>query len=799
MSLLALSDAFFYQHRRLLSGVLLLVIVYFITFSRLAISPLSLFLGWSSETQLVVLPTIEEAYREVVQPGDVVLAIDGRPVQRGDLVFSFPAQPAYTLTLQRGSEIITQEIAVVESQLFDVWELSKNVLALLIWLLGFLTAQFARPAQRPAVMMGLSFQLIAAGILSPGPAQLGAPGAWLVADVLIFYFPLILLYASFMPRYTPLPERVRQALGGLLIFLTALALLAVIEHLFLFPTRSLSDLLGLSLQTILTVLTGLSLVTAVVVVLLRVLRLPKLSYERQQLTILLVFLVLAVTPLFFFLILPVTTTPFAPLPVIYSFLLLAPAGYFFVFHRQGHLALDSVFSQIITLGVLILAAVIAYTTGLFLATTLFQQDLVGVNQSVFALALLGIAIAGQKPIQSYVDVLLYGRYPLSDAVTQKVTTDLSTNPESATIHAALVYIADQFQVAHTAILGKQADEFVWLAGDTPPFTAPFGVDQTLSLRSHAPETLPELPDWVELSLPLIMGEETVGLFLLSAPVNGFFNSRQVHVLQDIARILTLSLRVVNLVEAVYRLFQQSLYKQEMQRKQIATEIHNRPLDNLTLFLRQLEQADGLTDANSAAQVVRQVTQELRSILAGLRPRIVNEAAYWIAHNTLLRFREAHSGIVVEADLALEADAAETVKLAFYYILTEALNNIGKHAQADQVRVTLTCNEALFLQVKDNGRGPGAATQSLPDLILNHHIGVVDMHHWSRLVEGKLKICENPEGGTIVELMLPQVSYLDKTMARNESEKGLVLLFDWSLYGANEGQNRTPNNPATTSD
>lgn len=799
MSPLALSDAFFYRHRRLLSGVLLLVIVYFITFSRLAISPLSLFLGWSSETQLVVLPTIEEAYREVVQPGDVVLAVDGRPVQRGDMVFSFPARSAYTLTLQRGSEVITQEITVVESQLFDVWELSKNVLALLIWLLGFLTAQFARPAQRPAVIMGLSFQLIAAGILSPGPAQLGAPGAWLVADVLIFYFPLILLYASFMPRYTPLPERVRPALGGLLIFLTFLALLAVIEHLFLFPTRSLSDLVGLSLQTILTVLTGLSLVTAVVVVLLRVLRLPKLSYERQQLTILLVFLVLAVTPLFFFLILPVTTLSFPPLPVIYSFLLLVPAGYFFVLHRQGHLALDSVFSQIITIGVLILAVVIAYTTGLFLATTLFQQDLAEMNQGMFVLALLSIALAGQKPIQSYVDVLLYGRYPLGDAVIQKVTTDLSANPEVATITATLAYIASQFQVEHTAVLGKQADQFVWLAGNTPPITVPFDTGQTLSPRSHRPELWPDLPDWVELSLPLIMGEETVGLFLLAAPVNGFFNSRQVHVLQDIARILTLSLRVVNLVEAGYSLFQRSLYKQEMQRKQIATEIHNRPLDSLTLFLRQLEQADGLTDANSAARVVRQVTEELRSILAGLRPRIVNEAAYWIAHNTLLRFKEMHSGIVVEEDLAVEADAAETVKLAFYYILTEALNNIGKHAQSDRVGVTLTCNEALLLQVKDNGRGPGVAMLSLSNLVLNRHVGVVDMHHWARLVEGELKICENTEGGTIVELTLPLVSHLDKAMARSESEKGLVLLFDWPLYGTDEGQNGTPTSPATASD
>ena len=76
-----------FKYRTVLSAVLLITIGYFVIFSGVIVPPLELFLGWHPDTQLVVLPTIEAQYQRYVQPGDVVLAINGRPVQRGDLTF----------------------------------------------------------------------------------------------------------------------------------------------------------------------------------------------------------------------------------------------------------------------------------------------------------------------------------------------------------------------------------------------------------------------------------------------------------------------------------------------------------------------------------------------------------------------------------------------------------------------------------------------------------------------------------------------------------------------------------------
>ena len=114
--------------------------------------------------------------------------------------------------------------------------------------------------------------------------------------------------------------------------------------------------------------------------------------------------------------------------------------------------LDTVFSQIVTVCVLILAVIIAYSTGAFLFNTIFQQDLSNLGQGAFALALFGVAIGGQKPVQAYVDLLIYGRYIPGDEVLREVKTHLSASPESATITGVLARIAALLQISQTAVL-----------------------------------------------------------------------------------------------------------------------------------------------------------------------------------------------------------------------------------------------------------------------------------------------------------------------------------------------------------
>lgn len=295
MSRLSL-NAVLYSYRNVLSVALFLTALYFVLYTWVTIPPLALFLGWHPDTKLVVLETIIEEYQQYLEPDDTVLAIDGRPIRRGQLVFAAPVQPSYEFTLQRGERIFTQEIPVSQSQFFQMWALSLSILALAFWFIGFMTVRFARPRQSSPLYVGLGFQLIGAGIISPGPAQLGAPGAWVVGNVFVFFFPLIMLYLGYVPRHTPLNRATLRLFQGSFCLLTCLAIVTSVEVMFLFPDRSFIDIIGIRSATILTILTGVSVAAAITILFIRLIRSPKQSYERQQLSILFVFLFLAVAP-----------------------------------------------------------------------------------------------------------------------------------------------------------------------------------------------------------------------------------------------------------------------------------------------------------------------------------------------------------------------------------------------------------------------------------------------------------------------------------------------------------------------
>lgn len=752
-------EAGLHRHRIVLSGLLLLTICYFILYSWASFPPLTFFLGWHPDTQLTVLPVIEEAYQPFVQPGDVVLSIDGRATRRGHTIFSYPIKPSYQFTLQRGEQTITQDLPVVDSELAQFWQVSTSILALLIWFVAFLTVQFARQDQLSALYVGFGFQLIAAGILSPGPAQLGAPGGWLIGHVLVFYFPLIVFYLSLVPQNAPMNPAFKKIVQAVFLICTLFAVIAAYEFLFLFPERSLADIIGIRSLSILTFMAGISIVGSITTLVARLIHSPQRSYERQQLTILLVFLALAILPLLFFVIVPGDQSSFfAPFPTVYSLFLFAPAGYFFILHRQGHLQLDTLFSRIVTVVIMILAITIAFTTALYLLDAVFGVEFSAIGQGIFFLALFGVTTVNQRQVQNFVELLIYGRDQLDDESIQQVRTRLSASPEPATVKAVISELAAYMNVQRAALVYREDGQYRLLTSNVDSFEIPErAMKKEVSLRAREPNAMADLPTWVELSIPIMARGDLLGALWLSRPQNSYYNARQVETLQDVSDILAFSLLVISLVETMHDLSRQALYEKELQRQQIATEIHNEPLHSLTTLMLQLQSAGSDAAIHDVATTIRHVTRDLRRIISGLRPPVLKESVRWMTHQIVREFEETHDDMAINLhlDIRTEVQATEQTKLAFYYILTEALNNVSKHSKATRLDVSLIYGEdTLTLMIRDNGEGPGAATASLTELLRMHHLGVTDMYRWASLVGGNVTIESNIPSGTAITLEMP---------------------------------------------
>jgi signal transduction histidine kinase len=99
--------------------------------------------------------------------------------------------------------------------------------------------------------------------------------------------------------------------------------------------------------------------------------------------------------------------------------------------------------------------------------------------------------------------------------------------------------------------------------------------------------------------------------------------------------------------------------------------------------------------------VAELSEELREISHGLHPAALARAGLVPAIKALAR----RSTLPVSLDAAVPRRLPESVEVAAYYVVAEALTNAAKHAQASEVIVTVTDDaEVLNLQVRDNGIG-----------------------------------------------------------------------------------------------
>lgn len=121
------------------------------------------------------------------------------------------------------------------------------------------------------------------------------------------------------------------------------------------------------------------------------------------------------------------------------------------------------------------------------------------------------------------------------------------------------------------------------------------------------------------------------------------------------------------------------------------------------------------------QLTRGALAEMRTLLLELRPATLVEANL---DELLKQLSEATTGrarVPVKLKLDVKLVLPVDVKIAFYRIAQEALNNIAKHSGASESSVTLRKNintkEALELIISDNGKGFD------PDYITGEHLGI----------------------------------------------------------------------------
>lgn len=187
------------------------------------------------------------------------------------------------------------------------------------------------------------------------------------------------------------------------------------------------------------------------------------------------------------------------------------------------------------------------------------------------------------------------------------------------------------------------------------------------------------------------------------------------------------------------------------RRRIERNLHDgaqQRLVSLGLWLRSVE--SGLPpDAQEARAGMRRLATELNGILDELRemsrgiyPAILSRGGLNAALKTLAR----RSPVPIDLDLRSDATYPESVQVAAYYLVAEALTNAAKHAHAGKIEVTVEQHAGtLRVSVRDDGRGganPGRGS------------GLTGLRDRVEALGGHLELASPPGSGTTLIAELP---------------------------------------------
>lgn len=209
-----------------------------------------------------------------------------------------------------------------------------------------------------------------------------------------------------------------------------------------------------------------------------------------------------------------------------------------------------------------------------------------------------------------------------------------------------------------------------------------------------------------------------------------------------------------------RLMQRAIDSSDRERRRIAGDLHDGPVQELSGLSMQLSAAaetagdpsarDALRDSASA---VRGSVKTLRSAIVGVYPPNLQQAGLAAALSDLVA-RLERQGIETALEVDPAARFAPEIEELLYRACQEALRNVEEHAAAGTVHVSVRDEGGrAVLEARDDGRG--LAPEVCARAREGGHMGLEILGDLVRDAGGQLTVrAGNGGGGTVVRVEVP---------------------------------------------
>jgi PAS domain S-box-containing protein len=216
-------------------------------------------------------------------------------------------------------------------------------------------------------------------------------------------------------------------------------------------------------------------------------------------------------------------------------------------------------------------------------------------------------------------------------------------------------------------------------------------------------------------------------------------------------------------ERIHHFTQKLLAVREEEKRHLSTTLHHEVGSAVIGVAARLNAAEddlakglvkeALASINECRKVFEQATAKLKELAVELRPPDLDLLGLGAS---LRRFID---GIVHETpliihftDTTLSEELSPEQQILLYRAAQECLNNVIKHANAQNVHVRLSrVRQQIQLSIADNGKGfnPGNLTAMPPS-----HLGLRSIQEMAAALKGRLDIVSRPKKGTKMIITIP---------------------------------------------
>ncbi|MFQ5341221.1 MAG: GAF domain-containing protein [Anaerolineae bacterium] len=278
--------------------------------------------------------------------------------------------------------------------------------------------------------------------------------------------------------------------------------------------------------------------------------------------------------------------------------------------------------------------------------------------------------------------------------------------------------------------------------------------------------------------PLTVKDSAIGCLTVDSRRVGAYDDADGRTIAAFARQAAIAIENARLWNELRRkeemrgwLIEKIISAQEDERRRVSRELHDdagQSLTSLAMLLRVVEeQAHGLAIEPQISEV-RALTSTVRDgvhrLAQALRPSTLDQMGLVAAVRQQVRQLQQQ----FDVEVSFRADGFDQhghdeasrlpsqVEITLYRIVQEALNNVMKHSNADQVAVALfNRGDRVVATIADNGLGfdADAVLQSTKQ----RGLGLLGMQERTMLLDGKLVIDSAPDEGTTVCVEVPLVT------------------------------------------